>query len=120
MVDRYIAELPGLAANILDRNELVMMTYGSSYRPYVGAPRARFDEGLATFRANAQGVCNERLGARFRMQRGESVRFDRPRRAVIGAVLLNYVAYQPSQVSLTLRLLGVPVRSILGPSARAA
>src|SRR5262249_18444930 len=60
---------------------------------------------------------NERLLASWRYKYGEQVIFEMPRLAVIRAMALNHMIHHRGQLSVYLRLLGIALPHVYGPTA---
>ena len=77
---------------------------------------ANFDAAVARTRA-ALDKTDEELGAQWKLKRGDSEIFSLPRAAAFRSFVLYHVVHHRGQMSVYLRLIGVPVPAIYGPSA---
>jgi uncharacterized damage-inducible protein DinB len=76
-----------------------------------------FDQSLAQAKARLGAVDDAALGATWKMMNGDRVVMELPRGAVLRTVLLNHWYHHRGQLTVYLRLLGVPLPAIYGPSA---
>lgn len=77
----------------------------------------RHDREVARFREAAQGVTDDRLRDPWTLRNGDHVVFTLPRVAALRSFVFNHAVHHRGQLSVYLRLAGVPVPSIYGPSA---
>jgi uncharacterized damage-inducible protein DinB len=77
---------------------------------------ANFDAAVARTRA-ALDKTDAELHAQWKLTRGDQEMFSLPRTAAFRTFVLYHVVHHRGQMSVYLRLLGVPVPSIYGPSA---
>jgi uncharacterized damage-inducible protein DinB len=77
----------------------------------------RFDQHLASARAALEAATPEALGKPWTLRSGNQVVFTLPRAAVIRGMILNHMIHHRGQLTVYLRLTGVPVPSLYGPSA---
>ena len=115
----HVAELPSLIAPALTQDELNFAA--GQYQPFVPTSRAelleRFDSTVGEAVKLLSGQTDERMNDEWRLGSGEQTFFKGPRAAAVRVLALNHVVHHRGQLSVYLRLLGVPVPSIYGPSA---
>jgi len=118
----HIAELPGWGAVVLTSDAFdVAGPEARGFGPFVADDRAglltRHDRSVATLREAAGGVTDERLREPWTLSQGDRVIFTSPRAAALRGFVFSHSIHHRGQLSVYLRLLGVPVPSIYGPSA---
>lgn len=118
----HIADMPGFGS-------MGLMTPGFDIGAPGGAPArppaangsaallAKFDQNVAQFRAALSAASDDDLSAHWRMTRGEQVIMDKPRADMLRKDVLNHLIHHRGQLSVYLRLLGVPVPGAYGPTA---
>jgi uncharacterized damage-inducible protein DinB len=115
----HVAELPSLIAPALTQDELNFAS--GAYKPFVPTSNAelleRFDETVNSAVELLSGQTDERLNESWRLGSGDQTFFTGPRAVAVRVLALNHVVHHRGQLSVYLRLLGVPVPSIYGPSA---
>lgn len=77
----------------------------------------RWDKHVAEIRAALDAVTETQLGQSFTLKAGEATIFTLPRPVAMRNFFLRHVIHHRGQLSVYLRILGVPVPSIYGPSA---
>lgn len=91
------------------------------YRPHIAASRAElleiFDKAATQFRDALAAATDEQLLAPWSLLVGGNTLFTHPRVAVLRGMILNHAVHHRGQLSVYLRLSGVPVPSTYGPSA---
>lgn len=75
------------------------------------------DRGLREAREALGKLGDESLGRRFVMRIQEQKRFAGPKIGFLRTVMLNHLYHHRGQLSVYLRLLGIPVPPIYGPTA---
>lgn len=116
---RHIAEMPGWMAAVGGKDELDMAA-GGLERSEVGSRDellAVFDRSVATFREGASALDDEALEKPWRLRTGDEIHFEIPRGAAIRTFIMSHLIHHRGQLSVYLRLLGVALPSIYGPSA---
>jgi len=115
----HLAELPAFARHVLESDELDWTTY--KYVPAVASSRserlALFDAESASLRAAVEGMTWEAALTRWAMRAGAHVMLEAPRGQVLRTIGLSHMTHHRGQLSVYLRLLGVPVPGVYGPSA---
>ena len=114
----HVADIPGLAATILQSEELDAMARPRR-DPLTTAPELleRFDGGVAQLHAALQGIEPSRLAKDWVLRAGDQVFVRRPRRQLLRTMFLSHMIHHRAQLGVYLRLLDVPVPSVYGPTA---
>ena len=116
----HIAEIPGMfIAQALQHEELDF-----AKTPYVTPPvdspeslMAFFEDNLTRALKALEAAGEETLNQIWTMRKGEMVLAALPRKVVIRNMGLNHLIHHRGQLSVYLRLLGIPVPGMYGPSA---
>jgi uncharacterized damage-inducible protein DinB len=116
----HIAEIPGMfVAQAIKEAELDFAT--SKYSPpaieTTEALLAFFEDNLHRALAALQASNEEALNQVWTMRRGETVFAAMPRKVVIRTLGLSHLIHHRGQLSVYLRLAGVAVPGMYGPSA---
>ncbi len=115
----HIAELPGWVAYTLNSDKLDLAT--REYKPLVATHvdqlLALHDEKTAEAIAAIEQAPIEEFTKMWTLSRGEHVVFTMPKISVIRAFAFNHIYHHRGQLSVYLRMLGVPVPGMYGPSA---
>ena len=77
----------------------------------------RFEENVRTGRASIAGKSDGELRERLTVTREGKTFFEMPKVSVLRRVLLNHLIHHRGQLTVYLRLNGVPLPSIYGPTA---
>ena len=114
----HVADIPGLAATILETDELDALARPRR-DPLTSATEllGRFDDGVGRLRAALGRVEEARLGANWTLRAGDQVFVRRSRRALMRTMFLSHMVHHRAQLGVYLRLLHVPVPSVYGPTA---
>ena len=78
---------------------------------------ATFDQGMEFARATLGAMPDADLEIPWKVMRGDTVLFAMPRGAVFRTILLNHSYHHRGQLTVYLRLNGIPLPSVYGPSA---
>jgi uncharacterized damage-inducible protein DinB len=76
-----------------------------------------FDANVAKFKAAIAEAKDEEWMKQWKLTAGNRVILEMPRVAAIRSMILNHTIHHRGQLSVYLRLLGVPVPGVYGPSA---
>jgi uncharacterized damage-inducible protein DinB len=114
----HIAELPGWVKSTLETEGF---DFGkSAYKPVIPASRdeimQEFERSLAKALEGLGRATEEQLDVTWTATRGDQVVFAVPRRGMIRNNL-GHIIHHRGQLSVYLRLLGVPIPNIYGPTA---
>lgn len=116
----HISEMCGWLATTINTPEL---DFGGpeAYKPFLPATTeellAHFDKGTAEARAALAGATDAQMMETWTLKFNGNVMFSMPRVAVVRGMCMNHVIHHRGQLSVYLRMNGVPVPSIYGPSA---
>lgn len=115
----HVAELPRFPVMILTTDELDWAT--SDYKPITLSTTAEilalFDERAAAMQAALAAADWAALGKRWAMRMGSKVFIEGQKGALIRTVCLSHMVHHRAQLGVYLRLLGVAVPGVYGPSA---
>ncbi|MBN9295556.1 MAG: DinB family protein [Filimonas sp.] len=78
---------------------------------------ALFEEKITEAKKLLEGVSDETLNEIWTLRKGDTVMFQLPKKAVIRSVSFNHSYHHRGQLTVYLRLLGVPLPNIYGPTA---
>jgi uncharacterized damage-inducible protein DinB len=116
----HIAEIPGMfVAQALEEQELdfAKSKYTAPVIDTTEALLALFEDNLRRALAALQASSEEALNQVWTMRRGETVFAAMPRKVVIRNLGLSHLIHHRGQLSVYLRLAGVSVPGMYGPSA---
>jgi uncharacterized damage-inducible protein DinB len=118
----HVAELPAWSRTILADDEFEIEKARergfTAHQPATVAELLRVhDDSVAAYRAAAAGVSDDTLRGRWRMLKGGKVALEMPRAVGLRSFVMNHLIHHRGQLSVYLRLLGVPLPSIYGPTA---
>lgn len=113
----HIARIPGSIAYLLKDDTFE----GTPPPPAEATSReqllAAHDEALLQAKAALGGWGDEALAAQWSFVRGGKTMMAAPRGAMVRSLMLNHWYHHRGQLTVYLRLLGVPLPSVYGPSA---
>jgi uncharacterized damage-inducible protein DinB len=116
----HIAEIPGWTSRILAADEFdvaPLISLKPSVAAGVDALLQTHDERIHKALADLQAASDEDLTKKWTFRRGEHVVFSMPRVSAIRTMAMNHLLHHRGQLSVYLRLLGVPIPGMYGPSA---
>ncbi len=118
----HIAEIPSWGGPMLRLAEIDIApvggpAYTSPIFESVEVLVAMFDRNVAQARASLGGMSDEEFMQPWTMLMGGQKIFTMPRIAVVRTWVMNHLIHHRGQYSVYLRLQGVPVPGIYGPSA---
>jgi uncharacterized damage-inducible protein DinB len=115
----HLAQLPAFGTMIVTKPELDFSTAGM--RPLIMESRQQllnaFDENVRQAKANLASVSDEELQQPWKLSSGGNVILQGTRYQMLRGLLLNHIIHHRAQLGVYLRLNGVAVPSIYGPSA---
>jgi uncharacterized damage-inducible protein DinB len=113
----HIAEMPGWGIAGLTMDSLEM----AGYKPWEGATReeilAKFDGNVAGARAAIADADDAKFMSNWSLTSDGKTLMSMPRVAVVRTFVMNHVIHHRGQYTVYLRMTGVPVPSVYGPSA---
>jgi uncharacterized damage-inducible protein DinB len=115
---RHVADIPGLAATIVETEEMDALARPPR-EPLSTAAEiiAHFDGGVSALRAALSRIDDARLRGEWVLRAGDRVFVRRPRRALLRTMFLSHMIHHRAQLGVYYRLLNVPVPSVYGPTA---
>jgi uncharacterized damage-inducible protein DinB len=118
----HLAELPMWAKVTLGQDELDMNPPGGSpYKPGVMTTRrdllANFDEHVKQARAEIANTSDETMMRPWTLKNAGQTLFTMPKVAVLRGFVMNHMIHHRAQLGVYLRMNGVPVPGLYGPSA---
>jgi len=115
----HLAELPGFGSMIIQTDFLDLSA--GEHKPTVAISQKQvvevFDQKVKDTRAAIEGASDENLMQPWKLIYNGQTLFEGPRVGVIRGMMMNHVIHHRAQLGVYLRLTGVPVPSIYGPSA---
>jgi uncharacterized damage-inducible protein DinB len=115
----HLAELPGFTISIIGSDGINFDK--GEYKPAVANNRAEvlalFDKNVAAAREAIVGATDDHLRQPWHLIYQEKKLFDAPRAAALRGMMMNHVVHHRGQFTVYLRLNGVAVPAIYGPSA---
>jgi uncharacterized damage-inducible protein DinB len=78
---------------------------------------AAFDKNAAEFRAALEQTTDEQMMQPWSLKMGEQTFFTMPRVAALRGFVFNHIIHHRAQLTVYLRMNGVPVPALYGPSA---
>jgi uncharacterized damage-inducible protein DinB len=116
---QHLAEIPVWTGVTVDQDELDFSR--SEYKPRVATTTEdllkTFDENLKNALECLQKASDEKLNGMWTMRNGEKVYFTMPKLKVLRSFVLSHSIHHRGQLSVYMRLLGVPLPQIYGPTA---
>ncbi|MFQ5747655.1 MAG: DinB family protein [Gemmatimonadota bacterium] len=116
----HVAETPGWVHAML-ADELDFDAGGSDYQPFVAEDRAGLleahDANAAGFEAALEGRDDDFFRATWTMRRGDTVLMSMVRGWAIRSTCIHHLVHHRGQLTVYLRMLGVPVPQTYGPTA---
>jgi len=115
----HVAELAGFGLTVLETPELDFSA--GSYKPLPFESAAQlvrvFDEGAAKVRPALVGIPDDAWQANWKLLYQGQTLFEGTRFLAYRQMFLNHLVHHRAQLGVYLRLCGVPVPAIYGPSA---
>jgi len=116
----HLAEIPMLATLVASRDEF---NAGGANRWPDGPPTTRdallaaFDQAVRGLTSAVDAVPGDAWGKTWQLKNGDQVFMALPRAAALRTFGISHIVHHRAQLSVYLRLLGIPVPGIYGPSA---
>jgi uncharacterized damage-inducible protein DinB len=118
----HLAELPSFGVGALTSDKLdFAASRPADYKPLVAQSQKQvleiFDKKVAEARAPIASTSDEEWNKNWTLSMGERKIFSGTRQSPVRRMLMNHVIHHRAQLGVYLRLTGVPVPSVYGPSA---
>lgn len=119
----HVAQLPAWTPAIMSRADLDFAVpedrpqFTAEILPSTSEIVAELDRTSGAARAALAGADEASLDAPWALRRGAQAVFTLPRALAYRRMVLNHLVHHRGQLSVYLRLLGVPVPGVYGPSA---
>lgn len=117
----HVAQLAGRAEAVCAHDEWDPRPPGSNVQPLVLDSRAKllelFEEGRQRARAALAGTSDADFGKSWTMKRGGTPMYTGARLDAYRRIAMNHLVHHRAQLGVYLRLLGVPIPGMYGPSA---
>lgn len=118
----HIAEMPDWSVSTVEATELdIRPVDGPCYEPFVPETRdeilAAFDKHVASAQEAIRGAGDDDLKVPWSLLMGGKTLFTMPRIAVLKNMVLNHIIHHRAQLGVYLRMNGVPIPGMYGPSA---
>lgn len=114
----HVAETPGAFAHILlpDERDFATLDYTPPEAGSTAEILAVHDKSITAAKQFLAGLSDERALANCKFTRAGTELWSAPRIGWVRALMLNHWYHHRGQLSVYLRILGVPIPSIYGPS----
>ncbi|MGA2382763.1 MAG: DinB family protein [Gemmatimonadales bacterium] len=117
----HVAQLAGRAEAVFGHDEWDPRPPGSNVQPLVLDSRAKllelFEEGRQRARAALAQTSDANFGTSWTMKRGGTPMYTGARLDAYRRIAMNHLVHHRAQLGVFLRLLGVPIPGMYGPSA---
>lgn len=113
----HVAMIPGALADFLSELDREAPTFSPPEATSRGQVLEALESSVAGARAKLAAWDDGDLMAEWKMSRGSDILIATPRIQMVRSVMLNHWYHHRGQLTVYLRLLGVPVPAIYGPSA---
>jgi uncharacterized damage-inducible protein DinB len=115
----HVSQLPHWGRQILDHDsyDLDTATGHSDGLPSLGEILGAFDRHVTEIRSGLVTKTDPELFAAWRLTRGTETLLFMPKASAVRRLMLHHLIHHRGQLTLYLRLLGVPLPPIYGPTA---
>jgi uncharacterized damage-inducible protein DinB len=120
----HIAELPGMGVSVMKEEALDFRNRPAgeiARKPTVAESREHvlelFDKNSAALRAGIAGASDEHWAKNWKLSIGERKLYDGSRMGAMRRMVMSHMIHHRAQLGVYLRLNGLPVPSVYGPSA---
>lgn len=116
----HIADLANWTGYTLNSTELDLGADGGyTWEQFSSTERLLelFDKNVAATKASFESATEEQLGVNWTLRAGSHVIVTMPRGQIIRSLCFNHTVHHRGQLTVYLRLVGVPVPGMYGPSA---
>jgi uncharacterized damage-inducible protein DinB len=115
----HLAELPGWVKMTMTTDQLDFAA--GDYKPFTAETAeqllALFDKNVADGRAAIESASDEDFLKPWALRNGDHQIFKLPKAAVLRGSIISHIVHHRGQLTVYMRLTGIPVPSIYGPSA---
>jgi uncharacterized damage-inducible protein DinB len=115
----HLAELPNWVKVTLNSDELDFGT--GAYKPFIAETAEQlleaFDRNVAQAHAAIAAATDEDMAKPWALRNGEHVIFRQPKAGVLRSFTLSHIIHHRGQLTVYMRLTGIPVPSVYGPTA---
>jgi uncharacterized damage-inducible protein DinB len=117
----HLAELPGFGLRMMQTESFDVASRQPGQKATVAESRthvmALFDKNVASLRAALAGASDAELQKNWTLAAGDKKIYDGPRIGALRRMMMNHMIHHRAQLGVYLRLNGVAVPSVYGPSA---
>ena len=118
----HLARVPGWGVATLKTDSMDLDPEKGEFIPppeeeTVDGVLAAFDQGVAEFRAALEDASDEEMMGVWTLRNAGDTLLTMPRVAVVRGMIMNHMIHHRGQLTVYLRLNGVPVPALYGPSA---
>jgi uncharacterized damage-inducible protein DinB len=117
----HIAELPSMGSRVMQSEVFDLASRPAGVKPLVAESQKHvlgiFDKNVADLRAALAGASDADLQKTWTLALGEKKFYSGPRIGALRRMMLNHMIHHRAQLGVYLRLNGVAVPSVYGPSA---
>jgi uncharacterized damage-inducible protein DinB len=115
----HIAELPGFGASILTTSEFDFAKTAWHTEQFVETSKllAAFDNNAAAFKSGIEAATWGGLDERWALRMGEHVIVEEQKAKLLRSITISHISHHRAQLGVYLRLLGLAVPGMYGPSA---
>ena len=115
----HLVDLLGFAKRLVttDMVDFATTPWTSSSASTTKERLAQFDQGAAELKATVRGASWDDLSKNWQMRMGDVVYADDLKSTLVRTSAISHIAHHRAQLGVYLRMLGVPIPGIYGPSA---
>ena len=113
----HVASVPGAVAELLVPDSMDAPDFIHPEASTAAELVPALDASVAKARQHLGGLSDARMGATWRVMKGQRELMAMPRAAFARSIMLNHWYHHRGQLLVYLRLLNVPVPSVYGPTA---
>ena len=117
----HVAELPGFASAMKVDTFNLAASRGPDFKPLVAQSQKQvleiFDKKVAETRSQIAATSDEDWAKNWTLVLGDRKIFHGTRQLAMRRMMMNHIIHHRAQLGVYLRLTGVPVPSVYGPSA---
>jgi uncharacterized damage-inducible protein DinB len=117
----HLAELPGFGLRMIQSDEFNVANRPAGQKPLVAESQKHvvevFDKNIAELRAALAGVSDADMRKNWTLSAGDKKFFEGQRLLALRLMFMNHMVHHRAQLGVYLRLNGVAVPSVYGPSA---